>query len=192
MQVDRRDFLRLSTGAALALTLAPGYARAASPDFIRRFRSAPARAVTDASDGGKVEILREWSGNICAISLRNNSGRPVRLREIVVADLEHGFAPDTPLYGESFQMLSQTAGTISQPINLGYDELQHYKIPQPEGVTALSGLVMFSPPRRCIALAFTSSHRFAGRFYLSTSKLQTVLDCEGLEIAAGRPSRPRS
>jgi hypothetical protein len=28
-------------------------------------------------------------------------------------------------------MLSQTGGTLAQPVDLGYDELKHYKIPQP-------------------------------------------------------------
>ena len=185
MQIDRREFLRVSTCTALALTLAPRRAYAAPSDFTRRFRSAPSRAVIDSESGEDVEVIRQWNGNVSAISFRNRSQHPVRVREIVIADMAHEFAPETPLYGESFQMLSQTAGTISQPLHLGYDELQHYRIPQPEGVTALSGLVMFSPPGKCIALAFTSCHRFAGRFYLSASKLVTVLDCEGLEIAAG-------
>ena len=184
--IDRREFLRFSTAAALAAALRPDRVRAADLSFRRRFQEAPSRVTGGASEIEDIEVLRDWTGSVCAISVRNKSSHPVRVREVIVADMEHKLAPDTPLYGESFQMLSQTAGTIAQPINLGYDELLHYRIPQPQGVTALTGLVMFSPPGGSVAVAFTSCHRFSGRFYLSGSKLQAVLDCEDLELAPGQ------
>src|SRR5260221_9153634 len=78
-------------------------------------------------------------------------------------------------------MLSQTAGTLSHPVDLGYSEPKHYKIPQPEGVTAASGLLTLGPTM----LAFTSCRRFIGRFFLTERQLEVVVDTEGLELAPG-------
>src|SRR5260221_2681980 len=78
-------------------------------------------------------------------------------------------------------MLSQTAGTLSHPVDLGYSEPKHYKIPQPEGVTAASGLLTLGTTM----LAFTSCRRFIGRFFLTSRQLDVVVDTEGLELAPG-------
>ena len=54
----------------------------------------------------------------------NNTGRTaVHVKEVVLFRIVHDLPDDTRLYGESFQMLSQTAGTLGKPVNLGYDEL---------------------------------------------------------------------
>ncbi len=186
--MDRRRFLKLTSGAAAAFKLLPSTARAPTEEFVGRVHKAAASAIPldAAADINGVQILRDWHGDVCTTRIVNRGNRPLRIREIVVAELEHGLAPTTPIYGESFQMLSQSAGTIAQPANLGYDELQHYKLPQPDGVTALTGLVMLTPSAAgSVAAAFTSCRRFIGRFYLNHSKLQAVLDTEGLELAPG-------
>jgi alpha-galactosidase len=110
-------------------------------------------------------------------------GRPVRIKQVALFAISHGLAPDTHLYGESFQMLSQTAGTLAKPVDLGYSEPKHYKIPQPEGVTALSGLLTLDGS---LTFAFTSCRRFIGRFFLTERTLEVVVDTEGLELAAGQ------
>ena len=43
-------------------------------------------------------------------------------------------------------MLSQTAGTLGKPIDLGYDELKHYKIPQPADAKVVTGMMTLTPP----------------------------------------------
>lgn len=101
-------------------------------------------------------------------------------------DIRHDLPASTQLYGESFQMLSQTAGTLAEPVNLGYDELKHYKIPQPADATVLTGLMTLAPPAAdTMALAFTSCNRFQGRFYVRPGRIEVVVDTEGLEIAPG-------
>ena len=187
--MDRRNFLILTSGAAAAAALRPDFAFARESDFATRFRRAVSRPIPlePGASTENVQVLREWHADVCSIRIINRGRQAVRLREVVVAELEHGFPSDTGLYGESFQMLSQTAGTVGKPLPLGYDELQHYRIPQPEGATALSGMVVFSlASGQTTALAFTSCNRFAGRFYLLGSRLQAVLDTEGLELAPGQ------
>jgi alpha-galactosidase len=116
----------------------------------------------------------------------NHAKEGLRVREIVLFDVTHDLPGDTHLYGESFQMLSQTEGTLASPVNLAYSEFQHYKIPQPEGVTAITGLMTLTPPAgKSLAFAFTSCRRFQGRFYLRPNRFQVVIDTEGLEIPPG-------
>ena len=131
-------------------------------------------------------VERKWQGEFCHSRIVNRSDRAVRVREVVLFDVPHDLPGSTHLYGESFQMLSQTAGTLAQPADLGYNELKHYKIPQPDGVTALSGLMTLTPPGGdTLAFAFTSCRRFQGRFYLRPGRFEVVVDTEGLDIGAG-------
>jgi alpha-galactosidase len=177
--MKRREFLAMSVaGAALQV-------RGSGLDGLR---NSPFHIVADdGADHAQLALDRKWSGDVCRSRLINRGARPARVREIVLFDVAHNFPGDTHLYGESFQMLSQTGGTLSNPENLGYDELKHYKIPQPEGATALTGLVTLRAPsaNATTALAFTSCKRFNGRFYLRPGRIQVVLDCERIEIAPG-------
>ena len=44
---------------------------------------------------------------------------PSRIREVVLFDVVHGLPAETALYGEGFQMLSQTGGTLGAPARPG-------------------------------------------------------------------------
>ncbi|HYJ45934.1 MAG TPA: glycoside hydrolase family 36 protein, partial [Pyrinomonadaceae bacterium] len=105
----------------------------------------------------------------------------------VLFDLALPLPPETRLYGEGFQMLSQTGGTLGQPADLGnYTDAQHYKLPAPDGAKAFYGLMTLAPPDGVNhLLAFPSCRRFIGQFYLRGSSLQAVVDTEALEIQPG-------
>src|SRR6185436_5143961 len=106
-------------------------------------------------------------------------------------------SPETRLYGEGFQMLSQTGGTLGKPADLGnYTDAKHYKLPVPEGSRTLYGMMTLAPPLANAGgsdrteggnflLAFTSCRRFSGQFYLGEGTLQVVVDTEGLELKPG-------
>ncbi len=144
----------------------------------------PARVV--ASDASQLKVERLWSGEFCRSKLVNRGRQAARVNEVVLFSLNLELSPDTKLYGESFQMLSQTAGTLRAPVDLGYSEKQHYKIPQPDGATVLTGMMTLTPPESDpILMAFTSCKRFIGRFYLRAGQIDVALDTEGLEIGPG-------
>ncbi len=168
--MNRREFLALTAAApALAAVFDP--------------RKSPARVVPETAN---LNVERIWKGDFCQSRLVNRGDSAVRVNEVVLFDIQHDLPADTHLYGESFQMLSQTSGTLGKPVDLGYSELKHYKIPQPDGVTVVSGLMTIAPlSGETTALAFTSCRRFNGRFYLSLGRIQVVIDTEGLEIAPG-------
>jgi alpha-galactosidase len=111
----------------------------------------------------------------------------VRVKEAVLFDIPHGLAPQTGLYGEGFQMLSQTGGTIGQPVDYSqYTDAKHYRMPVPADARAFYGMMVLSPPKgESQLLAFTSCRRFNGQFYLRDAALQVVVDTEGLELKPG-------
>ena len=133
------------------------------------------------------DVIREWHGGCCRSCVTNRSGRPVRVDEVVLFDVPHGLPADTPVYGESFQMLAQTLGTVGAPADLGsYPDRLHYRIAEPAGFRGMCGVVILAPPGRdAVLVGFSSCRRFNGRFYLNAERLKVVMDTEGLELAAG-------
>ncbi len=196
--MKRRTFLDLAASTT-ALTLGPvrgtlGAARPGGnrlPITLARAKAAPGRIVPvdpKAPAWRRVKLDRRWEGGVCRARLTNPGPRPVRVREIVLFALTHDVPPETGFYGESFQMLSQTGGTVGAPELMGYDEVKHYRVPQAEGVRhAVTGLCTFTPPGADpIAIGFSSCRRFIGRFYLREGALEAVLDAEGLELGPGQ------
>ena len=110
----------------------------------------------------------------------------MHVKEVSLFRIAHDLPDATALYGESFQMLTQTAGTLGKPVDLAYDELKHYKIPQPADAKVVTGMMTLTPPGgETMLLAFTSCHRFNGRFFLRPKSIEVVLDTEGLALAPG-------
>ena len=183
--LSRRDLL----GAAVTLPLWRAFGRRQQPaPGLAGLRGSRAYAVTDAG-GADVTVTRNWSGDICRSRLLNAGREAVRVREVVLFDLDLGLPESTTLYGESFQMLSQSGGTLGAPKDLGsYTDAKHYKIPMPEGTSTYFGAMTLSPPDgRVFTLGFTSTRRFAGLFRLRPpSGLQVVVDTEGLSLAPGQ------
>jgi alpha-galactosidase len=179
MQLSRRDALRL----AAALPVMAFGSQRDRPDGLSRV------VLRDGTRGDvTLQLSRSWSGNTCRPTLRNGGRLPVRVREIVLFDYQHGLAPETRIYGEGFQMLSQTGGTLGQPVDLGnYTDIKHYKLIEPDGARAVYGALTLSPPASGVhhLLAFTSSRRFVGKFRPHASSIQIIVDTEDLELAPG-------
>src|SRR5207244_4305032 len=99
--------------------------------------------------------------------LINEGKGPVQVKEVVLFNVPHAFPPETHLYGEGFTMLSQTTGTLGKPVDMGLTDRKHYRIPQPADATVVYGLLtLWHPGGEHTVMAFTSCHRFIGRFYV--------------------------
>lgn len=188
--LTRRDLLRLLALTPLA-SLAPARARATatgglSLDAIRR---APGRAVLagGAAAPDTLELLREWDGFFCRSRLTNAGRTPVRVERIVLFDVADRLPPGARLYGEGFQMLSQTGGTRGEPTALGdYTDARHYRLPQPDGTAVVYGLLALAAPDGGRHLmAFTSCRRFSGQFCVRGDGIEAAVDTEGLELGPG-------
>jgi alpha-galactosidase len=133
-----------------------------------------------------VKLTAARNGDFYTARIVNTGKVPVHVMEVSLFRIPHTLPDATALYGESFQMLTQTAGTLGKPIDLAYDELKHYKIPQPADAKVVSGMMTVTPPDGDThLLAFTSCRRFAGRFYLRPHSIEVVLDTEALVLGPG-------
>lgn len=185
--MDRRLFLKLSSGIVASLSL-----QSVAPETLfaleNHLRRNPGMVVPwDPSENlSGIHLALEWKGDLCRCTVTNRSHRPVRIKEVVLFEVKHDLPGNTALYGESFQMLSQTAGTLDHPIDLGDNEAKHYRIPQPADATVVTGLVTMTPPvGQTLLMAYTSCHKFIGRFYLRNGSVQAVVDTEGLTLGPG-------
>jgi alpha-galactosidase len=185
---SRRAFLQVALASpALAGLASVGRAGRPGLDRLALVRS-PASAIgIDGTQAAEIEVVRNWNGPFCSARAVHRGRAAVRLNEIVLFDVPLTVPPDTRFYGEGFQMLTQTGGTLGHPVGLSsYTDVGHYKIPQPEGARAFYGLITLTPPGQPTSvLAFTSCARFSGRLQVRASSVQVVLEAEGLEIRPG-------
>jgi alpha-galactosidase len=127
-------------------------------------------------------------GRIRRYQLHNKGTAPVRVKSVRLVSVPR--TPRTPasmtLYGEGFQMLSQTGGTYGEPVPLGgYTDAKHYRLPEPEGATTVYGMLTLgeSGTGGRVLQAFTSCRRFSGKFCLYPDRIDVIVDTEGLELA---------
>jgi len=177
--ISRREFFE----AAAALAILPGRLRAGAQRVEAQGRAVGLNGTTAES----VEVVRVCDGSFCRARAVNRGSSAVRLREIVLFDVPIELPPQTALYGEGFQMLSQTGGTLAQPVDLSqYTDAGHYKMSASPGSRAYYGLLTLTPPgEETRVFAFTSCERFSGRFDIGTAprRIAAVVDTEGLELA---------
>lgn len=183
--ISRRGFLAASGGLPAALALG---ACGVGARWMRTLKSADSRAMdADGAEIPEIETGREWNGGECRLFLQNRGERAVRVAEAQVFRFAHGLPGETPIYAEGYQMLSQTAGTIANPEQIGgYTDARHYRLPSPKGAFTGYNLLRFEAPQAGSPLmAFTSCRRFSGKFHLWPERLEIALDLDGVEIGPG-------
>jgi alpha-galactosidase len=187
--MTRRELLELAATAPLVVLAGTTTSAQRQNGFdIRGFARASWRAIT--ADGSpapaSIQLSRTWDGASCRMELSNRGTVPVALKGVTVFSLPHDLAPSTPLYGEGFQMLSQTAGSIGAAVDLGnYTDVKHYRMPEPAGVRVVYNLLTLAIPNAHQVLAFTSCTRFSGQFRLLPGVIDVVLDLEDRVLDAG-------
>ena len=181
--ISRRQILKLALVSPFAAALVQ------AQDLRGSLLDAPSSVIPliPGADVSGIKVEQGWQKAICHSQLVNQGREPVRIKEVVLFDLQLSWPASSRLYGEGFQMLTQTGGTLGQPSDLGnYTDAKHYKLPVPDGAKAFYGMMMLSPStRENHLLAFTSCRRFIGQFYLNNPSLKVVVDTEGLELRAG-------
>src|ERR1044072_4772949 len=110
--ISRRKILQLALVSPIV---------AALPRLQKSFRDAPTSIIPsiDGTDVSRIKVNRNWNGSTCESHIKNHGREGVKIKEIVLFDLKLSFASSTRLYGEGFQMLSQTGGTLGPPGDLG-------------------------------------------------------------------------
>jgi alpha-galactosidase len=185
---SRRELLQLAAGAPVLLLGAGGVeARQRGLDAASFARSASNMTLADGTAApATVQLTRTWDGAYCRSVITNRGSNPIALKEVTLFALTHDLPAATPLYGEGFQMLSQTGGTIGAMTDLGnYTDVKHYRMPEPPGVRVVYNLLTLALPQAHHVLAFTSCHRYSGQFRVTPDRIDCVLDLEGRSLNAG-------
>ena len=132
----RREFLGL---AALPL------AQALNRQPVRSLRG---RVIgLDGSNAAGVALTLDWRDAYCRSRITNRSGRTIRIKQVELFDVELAMPSETTLYGEGFQMLSQTGGTPGAPTDFSqYTDAKHYRIAEAEQARSFYGLMTLTPP----------------------------------------------
>ena len=205
--LTRRDLLRVAVSASLA-PLVPRFAAAeparhATLDLaaLRRARGASSPRADPAPRASVSSACRD--GPRCRARLKNTGRSAAAVAEVVLFDVPHALPPETPIYGEGFQMLSQTGGTIGQPADLGdYTDAKHYRDAPARGRDRRLQPAR-SDARPVVRTASWPSRRLGASSAASRcgpSSLRIVMDAEGRTLGPGRgvgargirlPLRPR-
>src|SRR5262249_23311582 len=133
MNITRREAMQLAIAAPL---------------YMQSLVDAPGSVVpVDKSATPHVRLIRNWSGPLCRSRLVNEGRDAVRLKEVVLFDINLALPLATRLYAEGFQMLSQNGGTLGEPADLGsYTDAKHYKMAAPPERRPSYGPITLSPP----------------------------------------------
>jgi alpha-galactosidase len=133
-----------------------------------------------------LELARVWEGGVMRSRLVNRGNRPVTVREIVLLAGPLPVSAEARLYGEGFQKLSQTGGTVAAPVDLGgHTDRGHWRLPQAADAVTVYNMAMLGEGGEWLLMGFASCRRFAGALRFWRDRFEVVLDTEGLELGAG-------
>jgi alpha-galactosidase len=135
-----------------------------------------------------VVVKRKWHGNTCESLLKNISSSAVYVKEVVLFREGNLLPGSTLFYGEGFQMLSQSNGTLSKVNDIGrYRDAGWYRLPEPSGYHAVYNLMYLKLDEvNNLLMAFSSCNRFSGKFYFSSDSIKVVMNLEGLKLEPGQ------
>jgi alpha-galactosidase len=188
-QVTRRELLQLAASVpALAIVSRRADGRQSRGLTVDALRRAPWHATTVSGEAAPaaVRLVRAWEAGRCRSQLTNTGALPVALKDVTLFSVAHTLPPTTQLYGEGFQMLSQTGGTLGAIADLGnYTDVKHYRMPEPAGTRVVYNLLTLTTGANNQVLAFTSCRRFSGQFRVLPASIDAVLDLEGQSLHPG-------
>ncbi|MFD0893960.1 alpha-galactosidase [Luteolibacter ambystomatis] len=161
-----------------------------APSLLQLLRDSPGRVILEdgSSASADVALVRKDEGAVSRWAVVNKGKAAVKIREVVLYDGDHGLPGDTPLHGEGFTKLSQTAGMLEKPVDLDtYTDRAHYKIPEPDRLRTVYSVVTLAPAgKQRLLLGFSSCRRFTGRFGFDGKRLRVSEDTENLTLEAGK------
>ena len=70
----------------------------------------------------------------------------VHVKEVSLFRITHDLPDSTRSTARAFRCSRRPAGTLGKPVDLAYDELEHYKIPQPADAKVVTGMMTLTPP----------------------------------------------
>lgn len=114
--------------------------------------------------------------------MHNDASEPACFREVTLFNIKLKAA--SPIYMEGYQMLSQTTGTVAQPVAIGrIDEIRDYSLYQgSKGAVCGSNLFMVKEGGLWYLIGATSAFRTDIQFQLKDEELQVLWDLNGTNL----------
>lgn len=129
----------------------------------------------------------KWNDNTCSVTLKNNSNDDRKIGDITIFTADMMFSPDTEIYGEGYNMLSQYGGTVREAKLIGsFSDYTHYRLPKPDGINQVYNVAIFYPQNdEPLLIGFSSCFRFNGVIRFNEKKIEIALNCENITIKPG-------
>lgn len=129
-----------------------------------------------------------WEGAEGSLHITNISDHPICLQKIPVLEMGLPFGPDTPVFGEGYNMLCQYGGTVKELKMTGsHGDFNHYHLSAPTDLKQVYHMIRFTEQNgKSLLIGFSSCFRFSGEFWFSEKKLLAVLNLEGIPFAPGQ------
>ncbi|MBD0400602.1 glycoside hydrolase family 36 protein [Flammeovirga sp. EKP202] len=152
-----------------------------------------APAIVEDKDGNEIKksdytLTKKWDGNLCKATITNTSNKVINPKDIILFAIEkHGLNPESPIYGEGFQMLHQNSGTLANHENIGNNpDNKHYKMKDLKGLPTAYGLLNINVDgKENFMLGFPSCKKFIGRIAYDGEQMFVGYDAEGLSLKPG-------
>ena len=101
MNISRRELFELALASPLGAAL---NGQSTAPFDRAAVATAPSRVIrADGARAEDVDVIREWNGPFCNARIVNRGRDAVRLKEVVLFDINVSLPPQTALYGEGFR-----------------------------------------------------------------------------------------
>lgn len=94
-----------------------------------------------------------------------------------IARIPYSIDPNTKLIGDGFQMLAQTAGTVSHLVDIGRcpDNNDSYRLYSKDAPKRFYNYLVLEQTDGYCLFGFTTCHRFAGYFEIATTEAGTAI-----------------
>ncbi|MGL6173095.1 MAG: TIM-barrel domain-containing protein, partial [Cellulosilyticaceae bacterium] len=111
--------------------------------------------------------------------------KSTKLSKAIMSRFKHNQSGDTPIYAESYNMLSQTEGTLKNPKQVtGFSDVGHYKLPQKEGYFTAYNMLMLLEEEYTL-IAYSSSERFVGKIHFNEQEIILEQDLGNIVVNPG-------
>ena len=134
-----------------------------------------------------LSLLASWQGNLAKLTLTNEGACERAIGDLTLFNAEMPFAPDTRIYGEGYNMLSQYDGTVKEAkLFASYGDYGHYKLYKPEGLNQVYNmLILYPKDEKPVLIGFASCYRFCGWIRFNENVIQIAINGENAKIAPG-------
>ncbi|MCL2879475.1 MAG: alpha-galactosidase [Treponema sp.] len=149
--------------------------------------------LTDGSQANAADfnIVNKWNGEKLRVSIKNISGTPSRIREIVLFAGRAEIPAETEFYGEGYHMLAQYRGNMNETEVIGAygSDREFFHLPDNPydgDLNIVYYLLRLTLGGAHSLLAFASCNKFLGKFRFKQNYLEIVMDTENLILNPGQ------